>query len=123
MDKLLSIKQHTSPGDTGTVDPEKGAIETSQSGRTESLLHYVSRSPTTDSGPPPDGGLQAWLQVLFVHLSILNSWGLVNSYGVSTPQFSQVSTQGESQFSTSMTFSTIFEHHRIEWGEADFVSF
>ncbi|KAG8532390.1 uncharacterized protein KY384_002875 [Bacidia gigantensis] len=33
-------------------------------------------------GPPPDGGTKAWLQVLGGFLLVLNTWGLVNSYGV-----------------------------------------
>jgi MFS family permease len=33
-------------------------------------------------GPPPDGGLQAWLQVLVAHLVIFNTWGYINSFGV-----------------------------------------
>jgi hypothetical protein len=32
-------------------------------------------------GPPPDGGLKAWLQVLFVHLTVVATWGQVNSFG------------------------------------------
>ncbi|KAK0385226.1 hypothetical protein NLU13_7703 [Sarocladium strictum] len=33
-------------------------------------------------GPPPDGGLKAWLQVLGAHFLFFNSWGLVNTFGV-----------------------------------------
>ncbi|OAA54526.1 Major facilitator superfamily domain, general substrate transporter [Niveomyces insectorum RCEF 264] len=32
--------------------------------------------------PPPDGGLLAWLQVLGSWFLFMNSWGLVNTYGV-----------------------------------------
>ncbi|KAH7127761.1 major facilitator superfamily domain-containing protein [Dactylonectria estremocensis] len=39
-------------------------------------------SSTIRPGPPPDGGLQAWLQVLGCHLVVMNSWGFVNSFGV-----------------------------------------
>ncbi|KAF7553383.1 hypothetical protein G7Z17_g3639 [Cylindrodendrum hubeiense] len=39
-------------------------------------------SSTIQPGPPPDGGLQAWLQVLGCHLVVMNSWGFVNSFGV-----------------------------------------
>lgn len=35
-----------------------------------------------DPGPPPDGGLQAWVQVILGHLVMFNTWGYVNSYGV-----------------------------------------
>ncbi|KPI44807.1 putative transporter MCH4 [Cyphellophora attinorum] len=33
-------------------------------------------------GPPPDGGLQAWLQVLAGFSIFFNTWGLIATYGV-----------------------------------------
>ena len=33
-------------------------------------------------GPPPDGGSQAWLQVVVGHLVIFNSWGYISAFGV-----------------------------------------
>ncbi|KAK0758610.1 hypothetical protein N5P37_009009 [Trichoderma harzianum] len=35
-----------------------------------------------DYGPPPDGGLQAWLQVLATHLINAMTWGYAASFGV-----------------------------------------
>ena len=35
-----------------------------------------------DPGPPPDGGLRAWSQVLMGHLVLINGWGYLNSFGV-----------------------------------------
>ncbi|CAF9941250.1 MAG: hypothetical protein HETSPECPRED_003033 [Heterodermia speciosa] len=35
-----------------------------------------------DPGPPPDGGLQAWTQVLMGHLVLINSWGYLTSFGI-----------------------------------------
>ena len=32
--------------------------------------------------PPPDGGLTAWLQVLCMHFTFFNSWGVSNSFSV-----------------------------------------
>ncbi|KAK3694530.1 major facilitator superfamily domain-containing protein [Podospora appendiculata] len=32
--------------------------------------------------PPPDGGLQAWLQVLGSTVVLINTWGLINTFGV-----------------------------------------
>ena len=37
---------------------------------------------TFDPGPPPDGGLRAWLQVLAGHLINALTWGLSASFGV-----------------------------------------
>jgi MFS family permease len=35
-----------------------------------------------DPGPPPDGGLTAWLQVLCTHLTIFTTFGFFTSFGV-----------------------------------------
>ncbi|KAH6893162.1 major facilitator superfamily transporter [Thelonectria olida] len=32
--------------------------------------------------PPPDGGMAAWMVVLSTHLVMMDSWGMVNSFGV-----------------------------------------
>lgn len=32
--------------------------------------------------PPPDGGLQAWLQVAAAFFAFFNTWGLLNTFGV-----------------------------------------
>ncbi|KAL4862662.1 major facilitator superfamily domain-containing protein [Aspergillus spectabilis] len=33
-------------------------------------------------GPPPNGGLKAWLQVLGAFFLMVNTWGLINAFGV-----------------------------------------
>ncbi|KAJ4267168.1 Peptide chain release factor 1, mitochondrial [Fusarium torreyae] len=40
-----------------------------------------------DPGEPPDGGLQAWLQVLTGHLVAFNSWGYLISFGIFQPYY------------------------------------
>ncbi|CCT73259.1 related to monocarboxylate transporter 4 [Fusarium fujikuroi IMI 58289] len=47
---------------------------------------------TDDPGEPPDGGLQAWLQVVTGHLVAFNSWGYLISFGIFQPYY-------ESEFS------------------------
>jgi len=42
----------------------------------------IASSPAEDAGPPPDGGLNAWLQVLAGHLILINSWGYISSFGI-----------------------------------------
>ncbi|OLN92796.1 Riboflavin transporter MCH5-like protein 7 [Colletotrichum chlorophyti] len=37
---------------------------------------------TSDPGPVPDGGLEAWLQVLGSWVILADTWGLVNTFGV-----------------------------------------
>ncbi|KAI2619632.1 MFS general substrate transporter [Hypoxylon sp. NC1633] len=38
--------------------------------------------PTEEPGPPPDGGVLAWLQVLAGHLMCFVTWGLITSFGI-----------------------------------------
>jgi hypothetical protein len=38
--------------------------------------------PSLPGGPPPDGGLQAWLQVIGGFMLFFNTWGLLNTFGV-----------------------------------------
>jgi MFS family permease len=32
--------------------------------------------------PPPDGGREAWLQVFVSHITVFNTWGYINSFGL-----------------------------------------
>ncbi|KAG6362964.1 hypothetical protein INS49_008059 [Diaporthe citri] len=45
------------------------------------LSRFTSRSSTTPT-PPPDGGFSAWMCVLGTHLVVMNTWGVINSFGV-----------------------------------------
>ena len=46
-------------------------------------VHISSmETPSSDPGPPPDGGFQAWSQAAMAHLVMFNSWGYINSFGV-----------------------------------------
>lgn len=42
----------------------------------------AARPPGPPSGPPPDGGTTAWLQVLGGYFLFFNTWGLINAFGV-----------------------------------------
>lgn len=58
-------------------------VETNKLGVLKSALSRTStKSSWKDPGPPPDGGLKAWIQVLMGHLVIMNTWGFINSFGV-----------------------------------------
>ncbi|PPJ50000.1 hypothetical protein CBER1_04750 [Cercospora berteroae] len=50
------------------------------------LSRTISRrsaaSSWQDPGPPPDGGLQAWIQVACVHFTIFSTFGYITSFGV-----------------------------------------
>ena len=62
------------------------APDHSQASRTRTLLRAlarpIARTSGPDPGPPPDGGLLAWSQVVAGHLAIVNAWGYIQSYGV-----------------------------------------
>ena len=68
------------------VDREKGQphipAPASNGGLSRILSRTISRSSGLYPGPLPDGGSQAWLQVLSAHLVIFNAWGYISSYGV-----------------------------------------
>ncbi|KAM5376171.1 hypothetical protein ACJA88_007282 [Fusarium oxysporum] len=67
--------------------PQDDAASTPSQGDEE-----IQACTTEDSGEPPDGGLQAWLQVVTGHLVAFNSWGYLISFGIFQPYY-------ESQFS------------------------
>ena len=46
------------------------------------LSSRSAASSWRDPGPPPDGGLQAWTQVLMAHLVVISTWGFIISFGV-----------------------------------------
>ncbi|RAK96663.1 MFS general substrate transporter, partial [Aspergillus ibericus CBS 121593] len=52
-----------------------------------------------DVPPPPDGGLQAWTQVLCTHLVFFNSWGISNSFSVFQQLYTQTLPQSASTIS------------------------
>jgi MFS family permease len=51
-------------------------------------LPKSSEAESQKEAPPPDGGLQAWTQVLLTHLVCFNTWGVANSYGVFQSHYS-----------------------------------
>ncbi|KAJ9418097.1 hypothetical protein QL093DRAFT_2102095 [Fusarium oxysporum] len=67
--------------------PQDDAASTPSQGDEE-----IQACTTEDPGEPPDGGLQAWLQVVTGHLVAFNSWGYLISFGIFQPYY-------ESQFS------------------------
>lgn len=60
--------------------------------------HLTTRS-LVDPGPPPDGGLRAWTQVLCAWLAILNTWGFVNSFGAFQTHYAATLPQTNSTIS------------------------
>ncbi|KAL8341378.1 hypothetical protein RB598_003360 [Gaeumannomyces tritici] len=67
----------------GSTGPEDRPPPATGLGRVVSRV--LSRTTTRSSwnpGPPPDGGANAWLAVLGSHLVVMNTWGLINSFGL-----------------------------------------
>ena len=48
-----------------------------------------SNASLLDPGPPPDGGVKAWTQACMGHLVILNTWGMVATFGVFQTYYTQ----------------------------------
>lgn len=77
------------------MDPEKSAKPRSLTATGEPPVGRDPQSPSSEAapvttpgpsgggqGPVPDGGLQAWLQVVGSWVCLVATWGLVNTYGV-----------------------------------------
>jgi len=66
-------------------DPDKSSDRMGKHDfRSKNLPEFSAREAnisTADSEPPPDGGFQAWTQVLVGHLVLFNAWGYINSFG------------------------------------------
>ena len=71
----LSSKEARVMGVKNTNESDPGGILAKVLSRTTSRI-------SVDPGPPPDGGLVAWTQVVCGHLIIFNTWGYIVSYGV-----------------------------------------
>ncbi|KZL75809.1 major facilitator superfamily transporter [Colletotrichum incanum] len=63
------------------TDPNAGHGPETASIASRVLSRVTSRSSITPS-PPPDGGVTAWMAIFSAHLVIMNTWGIVNSFGV-----------------------------------------
>lgn len=64
--------------------PPPHTTEKPQDAPRPSISRILSRrsAVSIDPGPPPDGGLTAWTQVLCTHLTIFNTFGFFTSFGV-----------------------------------------
>jgi peptide chain release factor 1 len=71
------------------VEQEQGYVKEQLQGSND--IETSIQSPPQDAaqGPPPDGGLQAWTQVLANHLIVFNCWGFILSYGIFQPYYEE----------------------------------
>jgi hypothetical protein len=89
---------HTSPQEATPINNHHSQLERTQT-QTQpptSKLTTLAKTLTTrsnasllDPGPPPDGGTKAWTQACMGHLVILNTWGMVATFGVFQTYYTQ----------------------------------
>ncbi|KAK4556128.1 hypothetical protein LTR86_006825 [Recurvomyces mirabilis] len=91
-----------SPGSSPLPSPGFPPVSSPQSARFppgSSLLSTTSYPPKPAKpmgpGPPPDGGLTAWLQVLGGYFLFFNTWGLINAFGVFETYYSEILLPGK----------------------------
>ena len=77
-------------------------LSRNSSRRSNALGRVASRLTTRsikDPGPPPDGGVRAWVQVLCAWFAVLNTWGFVNSFGAFQPYYESILPESASTIS------------------------
>ena len=79
----------------GTLAPPTGEAA-SESDMSNNHVNAPPAKPAAMPSPPPDGGVQAWLQVLCGFSLFFNTWGLLNTFGIYQTYY-----EGGTLFSTS----------------------
>jgi hypothetical protein len=94
------------------ADEEKSIGEESDTRRPQSpeeVAPAVPKAPPSP-GPVPNGGLQAWLQVLGAWILFFNTWGVLNEFGV----FQTYYESGDLFTSTSSNISWVRKWRKCE---------
>jgi hypothetical protein len=73
--------------------------KSAQSGTLARIASRITTRSVRDPGPPPDGGLLAWIQIACAWLAIMNSWGFVNSFGAFQPYYESILPESSSTIS------------------------
>ena len=70
----------------GELKSSRVQVETTTGAKSGTIPSLTARYSTTldygDTGPPPDGGTLACIQVLMVHFTVTGTWGYITSFGV-----------------------------------------
>ncbi|KAJ5805472.1 uncharacterized protein N7503_003074 [Penicillium pulvis] len=94
-------------GITSTFPPRPEASQSSSLfDKTLSLIRTSHEDK--DYGPPPDGGFQAWSQILWSHFTICNTWGYVTAFGVFQTHYTQMLNETASAISWIGSVQTFF---------------
>ncbi|CEH12521.1 Monocarboxylate transporter [Ceraceosorus bombacis] len=81
-------KEYTDCDGDGNV-PSSCKEEAAAEAQPDALERCISTHTTRTLGPPPDGGLLAWTQVVGAFFLFVNSWGIANTYGVYQTYYEQ----------------------------------
>lgn len=64
------------------VDGDREPTDNAQLEKQEPVAANATSTPNPAPSPPPNGGTQAWLQVLSGFSLFFNTWGLLNTFGI-----------------------------------------
>lgn len=73
----------------GDATPELGTNMFSEKAHGIPPFEEPAANDASPVGPPPDGGLRAWLQIVAGHLVVFNTWGYIISFGIFQPYYMQ----------------------------------
>ncbi|KAF3012829.1 hypothetical protein E8E14_009193 [Neopestalotiopsis sp. 37M] len=85
----------------GVLTPAERASSSASEKETGSRLPAPAALPAGGPPPPPNGGTRAWLQVLGAFFLNINTWGLLNTFGIFQAEYSTgfLSSSSESAIS------------------------
>lgn len=80
----ITDKSHLDSGSDKHSEADNGAdVEKAGDRPADGPQKPASEAPAgPPGGPPPNGGLKAWLQVLGSWMLFFNTWGILNTFGV-----------------------------------------
>lgn len=88
-----------------TLDVERGRHSSDTLGTTmepssfsQKMISWV-RTSNKEHGPPPDGGLEAWSQIIWSHFTVCSTWGYVTTFGVFQTHYNQMLSESPSAIS------------------------
>lgn len=81
-DKGCALGEELKRSGVQEPDDEPLAQQANILGTSLPVARSDTRASRHDPGPPPDGGLRAWVQVLMGHLVLVNGWGYLTSFGL-----------------------------------------
>lgn len=98
------VNQHaTHDMESAALPAQVAPLVEQEPARHNSLAGVVKQLGRADSiadpGPPPDGGLQAWIQVACAWLAVTHTWGSVNAFGSYQAYYAEVLPQPNSTIS------------------------